>query len=458
MTNESALRQAREALFDLLGMLRAEAPGTPLNNHRFDALGIKANAALAAADAALTAQAAPSEPVSPFPSRLCHYNGGTCTRRGCAHTCQAAQLCDERAAPPPPAAPAQGPTECPYEECHNGACKYESIGQGYACPLRAIKRTTTRAATTTAEPSQEVLDALGLDAESFYTEGGSLNVNKLRAAIKHPADYLPADHWLNASAQPSDQNTRRLTGLIWRFGRDVLPTGNVSFDAWLFQLDGFIDGKTEPPTAQAQQAQGLTPERIRLAVEALPNKPLVYRDFEHGALWAARELRTSTAAPLADEREAFEAWCDKNCVHASDEGLMIWRAARELPASTAAVPSPVPADTLSNDDVGYPRDVFSELISRNSPYAFYLFQWVPYQTDARRWRLKLCHDVRTFDGREAHCIWPNGSHCGPFNDSEVEFIRISRKQHGEEWVDPRPSAMFAAAAPGAPTPAPKGTT
>jgi hypothetical protein len=48
--------------------------------------------------------------------------------------------------------------------------------------------------------------------------------------------------------------------------------------------------------AQAQQAQGLTPERIRLAVEALPNKPLVYRDFEHGALWAERELRASTAA------------------------------------------------------------------------------------------------------------------------------------------------------------------
>lgn len=92
---------------------------------------------------------------------------------------------------------------------------------------------------------------------------------------------------------------------------------------------------------------------------------------------------------------------------------------------------------LSDDDIAYPRDLFADLVSRNSPYAFYLFQWVPYQTDAKRWRLKLLHDVRTFDGREALGIWPNGWHCGPFRDDEVEFIRISRKQHGDEWADPR---------------------
>lgn len=45
--------------------------------------------------------------------------------------------------------------------------------------------------------------------------------------------------------------------------------------------------------------------------------------------------------------------------------------------------------------------------------------------------------VRAFDGREAHGIWPNGSHCGPFLDEEVEFIRISRKQLGYEYADPR---------------------
>ena len=96
-------------------------------------------------------------------------------------------------------------------------------------------------------------------------------------------------------------------------------------------------------------------------------------------------------------------------------------------------------NTLSDEDIGYPRDIFQELIAGNSPYAFYLFQWVPYQTDARRWRLKMLHDVRAFDGREAFGIWPNGSSCGPFKDEEVEFIRISRKQLVAEWADPRPA-------------------
>jgi len=92
---------------------------------------------------------------------------------------------------------------------------------------------------------------------------------------------------------------------------------------------------------------------------------------------------------------------------------------------------------LSKDDIGYPSDVFTDLLIGNSPYAFYLFQWVPYQTDAKKWRLKMCHDVKTFDGREAFGIWPNGSSCGPFKDDEVEFIRISKKQMGFEYKDPR---------------------
>lgn len=92
---------------------------------------------------------------------------------------------------------------------------------------------------------------------------------------------------------------------------------------------------------------------------------------------------------------------------------------------------------LSKEDIDYPRDIFNALIAENSPYAFYLFQWVPYQTDAKRWRLKMRHDVRTFDGREALGIWPNGNSCGPFKDDEVEFIRISKDQWGYKWIDPR---------------------
>jgi hypothetical protein len=52
------LKEARQTFGELMGMLRKEAPGTPLNNHRFDALGIRAYDALAKIDAALSAHEA----------------------------------------------------------------------------------------------------------------------------------------------------------------------------------------------------------------------------------------------------------------------------------------------------------------------------------------------------------------------------------------------------------------
>lgn len=93
-------------------------------------------------------------------------------------------------------------------------------------------------------------------------------------------------------------------------------------------------------------------------------------------------------------------------------------------------------------DWSYPRDLFDRLLCENSPYAFYFLQWVPYQPiegqiTAQKWRIKMQHDVKTFDGREAFGIWPNGSSCGPFKDHEVEFIRISAKQFCHEYKDPR---------------------
>jgi len=95
------------------------------------------------------------------------------------------------------------------------------------------------------------------------------------------------------------------------------------------------------------------------------------------------------------------------------------------------------SEKLNLEDIMYPRDIFDALIEGNSPYAFYIFQWIPYQTDAKRWRLKLLHDVKTFDGREAFGIWPNANNFGPFKDDEVEYIRISKKQFGAKWEDLR---------------------
>lgn len=91
------------------------------------------------------------------------------------------------------------------------------------------------------------------------------------------------------------------------------------------------------------------------------------------------------------------------------------------------------------DDALSERDLVLDLLLRNSAYAFYFMQWVPYQTVARKCRLKLLHDVRTFDGREAFAVYPNGSHIGPFLDDEIEFIRISAKQLGFEYEDPKVS-------------------
>lgn len=47
----------------------------------------------------------------------------------------------------------------------------------------------------------DVFAALDLSPDTFRTEGGAVNVGKLRAAIWHPADYLPADHWLVAARE-----------------------------------------------------------------------------------------------------------------------------------------------------------------------------------------------------------------------------------------------------------------
>lgn len=94
-------------------------------------------------------------------------------------------------------------------------------------------------------------------------------------------------------------------------------------------------------------------------------------------------------------------------------------------ASAGVVKEEESMSELDEETIKYPRDVFCRIIQGSSPYAFYLFQWVPYQTDAKRWRLKMLHDVKTFDGREAFGIWPNADNCGPFKDEEVEFIRIS---------------------------------
>lgn len=41
-----------------------------------------------------------------------------------------------------------------------------------------------------------VLQALDLDPERYRTEGGAVNLARLRATLLHPEEYLPVTHWL----------------------------------------------------------------------------------------------------------------------------------------------------------------------------------------------------------------------------------------------------------------------
>jgi len=84
-----------------------------------------------------------------------------------------------------------------------------------------------------AERSDDVLIALDLSPELFRTEGGVINRGKLRAALLHPAEYLPADHWLRQAAKAGVLSGWQLVPIETNWdmrneGREILiDTGQV---------------------------------------------------------------------------------------------------------------------------------------------------------------------------------------------------------------------------------------
>jgi hypothetical protein len=148
VSNESALRQAREALQEICGTLE--------DDDDFGAKQIARHAgrsAIAAIDAALTAQAAPSEPVAWLwelgKHRQLHFQGDN------------SELSDWKVsplytAPPPPAAPAQGLTDERIVEVLKGCDKEDPTQEGWIWRqrikwARAIERELR--ASTAAAPS-----------------------------------------------------------------------------------------------------------------------------------------------------------------------------------------------------------------------------------------------------------------------------------------------------------------
>ena len=91
----------------------------------------------------------------------------------------------------------------PVTRC--GQCGAEAVGKDWGRPETAAaawnRRALLAAQPAVQQPAEDdVFAALDLSPDTFRTEGGAVNVGKLRAAIRHPLDYLPADHWLCADA------------------------------------------------------------------------------------------------------------------------------------------------------------------------------------------------------------------------------------------------------------------
>lgn len=97
-------------------------------------------------------------------------------------------------------------------------------------------------------------------------------------------------------------------------------------------------------------------------------------------------------------------------------------------------------------EIAYPREIFWDMIQQDSPYAFYIFQWVDYNEDAKRWRLKMHHDIELRDGTVMPDMYPNADAWsgsgGRVPDDLVARIRIPRRLPyiNKEWSDPRGKA------------------
>lgn len=103
-------------------------------------------------------------------------------------------------------------------------------------------------------------------------------------------------------------------------------------------------------------------------------------------------------------------------------------------------------------DPQYPREFFRAMVADDSPYAPYLFQWVPYQkniheskTGLRTFRLKMMHDIKLKKDRKViEQCYPNGGSFHEFKtgnryrDEDISHIRISKHVDYPEhvWTHP----------------------
>lgn len=53
----------------------------------------------------------------------------------------------------------------------------------------------------------ELLTKLDLDPHKYRTDGGQINIGKLKSHLLYPQDSLPADHWMNNAKKPWERPT-----------------------------------------------------------------------------------------------------------------------------------------------------------------------------------------------------------------------------------------------------------
>ena len=83
--------------------------------------------------------------------------------------------------------------------CTGPDVRYAAKREALLAYVHDLKQRALQPAPSAQAPTDDVLEALDLDPASFRTEGGAINRGKLCAAILHPDEYLPADHWLRAT-------------------------------------------------------------------------------------------------------------------------------------------------------------------------------------------------------------------------------------------------------------------
>lgn len=101
--------------------------------------------------------------------------------------------------------------------------------------------------------------------------------------------------------------------------------------------------------------------------------------------------------------------------------------------------------SATDEDIDYPRDIYTDIIANGSPYAVYLFGWVDYEKDCHLYRLKMPHDIKLKDGTVHERCQPNGNGWYPasggrFDDKDVQQIRLSKCHRwwdgDSEWEHP----------------------